>query len=147
MPDYGQIMEPLGAFRFTVFVDEISFAVFTECKLPDLKMTPQTIKEGGQNTYVHQLPTRVEPGNLTLKHGIILSSELTKWYMQVVNGDMENALREVTVVLFDAAWQATNLWAFRRAYPINWSGPTLKSDDNAAVVESLEIAHNGFEVL
>ena len=36
--------------------------------------------EGGQNTFVHRLPTRVKQGNITLKRGVVPDSALLDWY-------------------------------------------------------------------
>ena len=41
--------------------------------------------EGGQNTFVHRLPTRVKQGNITLKRGVITSDKaLLDWYQKTV---------------------------------------------------------------
>jgi phage tail-like protein len=33
-----------------------------------------------------------------------------------------------------------------RAFPVKWVGPELKASDNAAAIETLEIAHEGIDV-
>ena len=38
--------------------------------------------EGGQNTFVHRLPTRVKQGNITLKRGVVPDSALLDWYQK-----------------------------------------------------------------
>jgi phage tail-like protein len=135
-------------FRFLVFVDEVESGAFTEFQLPTLTIETQEIKEGGQNEFVHKLPVRMTPGTVTLKHGILYGSELFKWYMQVMKGDMKNATRQVVVAMFDIAAEPEPimLWGFFNAYPIKWSGPTLKADDRAVAIETLEFVHHGFIV-
>src|SRR5262245_61775306 len=38
--------------------------------------------EGGQNTFVHRLPTRVKQGNITLKRGVIPDVVLYQWFQK-----------------------------------------------------------------
>jgi phage tail-like protein len=37
-------------------------------------------------------------------------------------------------------------WTFEQAYPVKWSGPQFKADDNAVAVETLELAHEGMKI-
>lgn len=142
---YG-MFEFHSSFRFKVTVEGINFAAFTEFTLPSLQVETMDIKEGGQNTFVHKLPVRVTVGTATLRHGITGNLDLLKWYMQVLNGDLENAKRQVSVVMYDVHRMPLVTWNFRDAYPIKWSGPSLKSDTNTAAIEEIEFVHHGFEV-
>lgn len=135
-----------GGFRFTVAIDGINYAAFTEFRLPSLNVQTTDITEGGQNTYSHKLPVRVNVGPATLRHGVSKDLTLLKWYLQVLNGDLENAYRQVTVVMYDTARTPVATWTFRNACPTKWSGPTLKSDDNSVAIEEIEFIHSGFEV-
>ena len=41
--------------------------------------------EGGQNTFVHRLPSRIKQGNITLKRGVITDENaLLDWYQKTV---------------------------------------------------------------
>jgi phage tail-like protein len=135
-----------GAFRFAVALDGVNYAAFTEFKLPNLDVQTMDIQEGGQNTYVHKLPIRVTVGPATLRHGITKDLTLLRWYMQVLKGDLANAYKDITVVMYDTKRTPVMTWTFRHAYPVKWSGPTLKSDDNGIAVEEVEFIHQGFEV-
>ncbi len=146
MPQVGKPIEIHATFRFTVKIDGIDSAAFTECTLPSLQVETQDLTEGGQNEFVHKLPVRVKAGPVKLRHGITKDKELLNWYMQVLRGDMKKAMRTVSVVMYDSKLKPVATWTFNRAYPIKWSGPALKASDQAIAIEELEIAHNGFEV-
>jgi|FLYN01.1.fsa_nt_gi phage tail-like protein len=146
MPKAGDQAEIHANFRFTVSIDGMVYAAFTECTLPSLQVETQDINEGGMNQYVHKLPVRVKPGSVTLRRGITKNDELLKWYLQVLQGKIKDATRTVTVVMYDSMLKPIATWTFQRAYPIKWGGPTLKSGDQALAIEELEIAHHGFEV-
>ena len=133
-----------SGLRFMVQVEGLYSIVFTEFRLPSLSVDLDPVKEGGQNTYTHQLPVRVNVGTATLKHGISRDMQLLNWYMQVMNGDFANAYRQVTVILADTARIPVVLWNFRDVLPTKWVGPTLKSSSNEVVIEELEFVYHGF---
>ena len=131
-------INPSSGFRFAVALDGVNLAAFTEFRLPSLSVQTVDITEGGQNTYVHKLPVRVNVGPATLKHGISKDLTLLKWYLQVLKGDLEYAFRQVTVVMYDVGRVPVATWTFREAIPVKWSGPTMKTDDNGISIEEIE---------
>lgn len=133
-------------YRFEVAIDGITSAYFSEIRLPSLEIETLEIKEGGQNTFVHRLPGRTKVGAVQLKNGISSGFSLLGWYMQVLEGNLEGAMRQVTITLYAAGHTAYSTWNLRNAYPTRWTGPTLKTDDNSIAIEEIEIAHHGFTV-
>ncbi|NWF69249.1 MAG: phage tail protein [Chloroflexi bacterium] len=147
MPRTGDPIEVHASFRFTVSIDKVTHAAFTECNLPSLQVETQSLNEGGQNAYAHTLPIRVKAGTVTLKHGITKDGALLKWYLQVLRGEkLKDVWRTVTITMYDSMLNAISTWTFQRAYPVKWGGPQLRSGDQALAIEELEIAHHGFEV-
>ncbi len=137
MPDIRPTAHP--AFRFKVEIAGITQAVFNECTLPTVEWDVQELKEGGLNTYVHQLPGQRKVGKLTLKTGLGLAS-LLDWYKKSMNQQWER--KAVTVILLDNAHQEVMRWNITNAYPISWKSPTLESDDNSVAIEELVLACN-----
>lgn len=143
----ANLLEAFTGFRFTVAIDNVPFAAFTEFVMPSLTVETQDIKEGGQNEYVHKLPVRVTVGSATLRRGVSRDVRMLHWYLQVMKGDMKKARRQVTVVMYDVRRLPLMIWNFRDAYPVKWGGPTLKTDNNSIAIEELEFVHHGFEVV
>lgn len=135
-----------GSFRFSVAVDGINYAAFTEFTLPSLQVETLDIKEGGQNAFAHKLPVRVTAGSATLKHGIATDFSLLNWYLDVLKGDIASATRQVTVVMYNEAHLPLMTWAFRNAYPVKWGGPSFKTDNNSVSIEEIEFVHHGFDI-
>jgi phage tail-like protein len=138
--------ETHDSFRFAVIIDEVVHASFDEFVMPSFQVETMEIKEGGQNAYVHKLPVRVSVGNATLRHGVTRDMKLLNWYMDVLKGDVKASRRYVMVVMYDVKHLPIVSWGFRDAYPVKWSGPRLKADDNTIAVEEIEFVHQGFEV-
>lgn len=126
-------------FRFVVAINGIPAAVFTECSLPNIEWDILEVKEGGLNSYVHQLPGLRKSSKITLKRGLV-SDVLTEWYMSMMFGTFVTARRVVTITLLNSMKLPVCVWNIMDAFPTKWTGPNLKSDDNAIAVETLEIA-------
>ncbi len=146
MPETGAPIEVHGAFRFVVEIDGIAQAAFTECTLPDLEVETEEVREGGLNEFVHVLPGGLKAGRVRLRHGITGSAELLNWYLQVLQGNVNDAMRQVTVIMYDEALQPLIRWSFADAYPVKWVGPAFKTDGSAVAIETLELAHHGVTV-
>lgn len=142
----GAPVEVHASFRFTVEIDGIGHAAFTECSLPGLEVETDEVREGGLNEFTHKLPGRVKAGTVTLRHGITRGTALLGWYLQVMQGNVTDATRQVSVVMYDSALAPVVRWSFQNAYPVRWEGPTLKSDQQALAIEVLELTHHGFSV-
>jgi len=137
--------DPIPAFRFRVEIDGIIEAGFTECKGLGFRWKVMQVKEGGVNSYVHQLPERVEYSKITLKRGVALSTALWEWCRQgMYDGCVVR--RNVSIILFDRVGEEiieVKRWDLQGAYPVNWKGANLKADSKRVAIETLELAHHG----
>jgi phage tail-like protein len=128
-----------SAHSFVIEIGGKRMAAFTECTLPTLEIETEEIKEGGQNTYVHLLPGARKSGRVTLKRGFTVERELMKWYTDVLQGKVKDATKSISIILFDSKSNQLGRWDFTKAYPVKWTGPTLKSDTGAVAIEQLEL--------
>jgi phage tail-like protein len=127
------------AFRFVVDVGGEPQGAFTECTLPSLEWEVEEVKEGGVNTFVHQLPGRRKAARITLKNGLG-KNELLRWYMQSLNEVPNKQYRKpVTITLLDPTYKPIVVWNIENAYPIKWTGPELKTDSNTIAIQTLEL--------
>lgn len=146
MPGLIQVPAGHSTHRFTVIIDGVNFAVFTECTLPSIDVKTEDVIEGGLNAYVHKLPQRIDVGPVRLSHGIARNSQLVALMMYVYNGDIATARRDVTVKVSDITQQTLMEMTFFQAFPVKYVGPTLKSGDNAVAIEQIEFAHSGLAI-
>ena len=125
-----------AAFRFVVSVEGEGQAAFTECTLPTIEWEVQQVKEGGLNTFVHQLPGQRKPSTLQLKNGVGQSGILD-WYLESMEGTPER--KSVTVALLDTMKETVLTWHLDDAFPTKWQGPQLKSDARTVAIQTLEL--------
>jgi len=127
-------------FRFVVDIAGIAHGVFTECTLPTIDWDIEEVKEGGLNTYVHQLPGRRKSARITLKNGVGTNA-LMDWYIDTMSETFTR--RKITIKLLNSKDKLTKpimTWDIEAAYPVKWSGPQLNSGDNSIAIQTLEFA-------
>jgi len=142
MPTTAARRDPYQSFHFFVEIEGINCAGFTECS--GLEITTETFeyKEGGLNTYTHQLPVRTSFGAITLKRGLTDTAELWDWYLNVVRGRVER--KNLSIVQYSSQREEIKRWDLKGAYPVKWVGPKLGAAGKKDVsIETLEIAHQG----
>jgi phage tail-like protein len=138
MPDENQIRSLTNAaFRFLVDIDGKAQAAFTECNLPNIEWEVEEVKEGGLNTFTHQLPGRRKAGKISLKNGVG-KSELIDWYIECMSEQF--ARKPVAITLLDVSHKAVMTWNLADAIPVNWKGPELKSDATTVAIQTLDLA-------
>jgi phage tail-like protein len=140
-----QTQETSSSNRFYVQIDNVIQAVFWEVSGLQIETEVTEYREGGNNGFVHRLPGATRVGNITLKQGLVASSKLFDWYTDITMGKIDR--RNMSIVVYTAAGEETSRWSFINAYPIRWIGPTLSGDSSTAMVETLELAHEGLELV
>ncbi|HEY9206922.1 MAG TPA: phage tail protein [Candidatus Methanoperedens sp.] len=131
--------DPYMSFKFTVEIDNITVAGFSEVTGLAFETETETVEEGGVNDYVHILPKRTKRQNIVLKHGITDKYDLWNWYQDVVKGIFRR--RNGSIVLQDLDKNEKRRWNFFRAYPVKWTGPELKADSSTVAFETIELVH------
>lgn len=125
------------AFRFIIEISGTTLGAFTECSVPAIEWEIEEIKEGGLNSFTHQLPSRRKGSKITLKNGVG-SGSLFDWYQQTMSETFER--KNITVSLLNSKLETIMSWNLDGAYPSKWTGPQLKSSDNSVAIQTLELA-------
>lgn len=132
-----------ASHRFTVELDGLEAAGFSEVGGLTIETELEEYREGGVNHYVHRLVKHTKQQPLVLKHGITLSTELFEWYMAVTEGHIER--KNGAIVMYDEYNEELRRWNFFDAFPYKWVGPDLNASRSEVAIETLELVHNGFK--
>ncbi len=143
MPETGQRTDPFPTFAFYVEISGITEASFSQCSGLEVEVDVTQYPEGGCNEYVHKLPGRVKYSDLTLKYGTATSDKLWKWYLDVCQGKIQR--QNISVIAFNQAGETVCRWDFKEAYPVKWTGPEFNAAEGRAAIDTLVVAHSGFE--
>jgi phage tail-like protein len=134
--------DPYGGFAFLVELEGLVAGGFTEVSGLQIETTIETYREGGLNDYQHKLAGATSyPSNLVLKSGLTDVELMWHWYDDVRHGRIKR--RNGTIYLLDAKRVPAMWWDFFAAYPVKWSGPDLRADQNALAAETIELVHHG----
>jgi phage tail-like protein len=133
----------LGA-RFFVEIDGVDQGGFSECTGLQAEVEVTDYQEGGNNGYIHKLVGRTKFTNVVLKRGVSDSTDLWDWFQNVSRGQIER--KDVSVVLYNSEQTEVRRWNLREAFPAKWVGPAFNATTPAVAIETLELAHHGFEV-
>jgi phage tail-like protein len=136
-------VDPYRAARFLLEIDGITRAGFTECSVPDSTQDPIEYREGNEGFTVRKIPGMIKYGNLTLKWGTTDTMELYEWRKQVEECKMQDARRNVAVVLLDDEGTAKARWEFFMAWPTKYDAPDLNATGSDIAIETMEIACEG----
>jgi phage tail-like protein len=134
--------DPFLGFNFNVEIDSLVVGGFSEVSGMEADTEVTEFREGGVNDYMHKRAGPIKyPSNLVLKRGISDAAGLWSWYADVMQGNIQR--KTVSIVLLDASCEEQRRWSFQRAYPVKWTGPSLRATASEVAVESVELAHEG----
>jgi phage tail-like protein len=135
------------------FYFQLSFngadAAFQEVSGISKELSVEDVACGGENRFKYKLPTVATGQNLVLKRAMIPSgSQLLNWCSACVDAGLINGIQphDVNLSLLGADGQVCMMWTFYNAYPVKYSASDLKSQENAIVIESIELAYTYFQV-
>ncbi|MEZ4859168.1 MAG: phage tail protein [Flavobacteriaceae bacterium] len=141
----NQKIPPVG-FYFTLSFNGEEYG-FQEVSGISSQMETNEIAQGGENRFVHQLPTIQ---NLVLKRGMASqNSALHRWCQETLEGNMSNPIKTHTILvqlLDTGSGVIFKSWQFYNAYPVKWSVSPLLSNTNEVVIETLEMVYSYFQV-
>lgn len=95
---------------------------------------------------VRKMPGSYKVGDITLKRGVVDSSDLWAWITQTRTTGLL-AHRDVVITLRDEAANPVQQWKLRNAVPMKYTGPTLAGKGGGEVaMEELVLSAEGYEI-
>jgi len=136
-----------AAFYFKVIFggSETADTSFQEVSGISSEVEVETIVEGGENRFTHQLPKGIKHSNLELKRGIApKSSPLVQWCMAVMEKDFIEPIesKPMRVFLMDKDKKPIRGWSFDAAYPLKWEIESFGSTKNEVAIEKIVLSYN-----
>jgi phage tail-like protein len=136
---------PLAGFRFKVEIKGVVQAHFSSVSGLSVETEVVPFQQGGNNSFVHQLKGQTKYSNIVLKRGVTDSAEFFEWIRKSINQETDSPPRvNGSIVVFDDDGTTPKVtWEFVRAWPCKFEGPSLDTGSSKALVETLELAHEG----
>jgi phage tail-like protein len=137
--------DPYKAFIFLVEIDGIARAAFSEVSGLESETAVVEYRMGGEPNTVRKLPGLTKYANIVLRRGVTKDDELWNWRKAVVDGNVDR--RNGSITLLDDSHNEVVRWNFYNGWPSKWEGPALDAKANEVAIETLEIAHEGLELV
>ena len=140
---------PYGAFNFLVSLGNGSessvIAGFSDASGLGTEINYSEYRNGNDvvNT-VRKVANTFKQEDITLKRGLIGSTDLFQWVKDVREGG--DGRRTVTITVLDEARNPVAAFKLVNAQPKKWVGPTLAAKGGGEVaMEELHLVHEGIE--
>lgn len=140
--------DPPVAFHFSVmflgFVPPVPDMAFQEVSGLETSIDLESVTEGGENRFVHQLPKPAKRSNLKLKRGMTtIASGLVYWCKSTLEGGFAEPIvpKDMTVSLLNEMRIPVAVWSIGNAYPVKWTVGNLDAMKNELAVENIELAY------
>ena len=135
---------PYRNARFLLEIDGIAVAGFSQATIPENSTEAVEYRNGNDSPTVRKLWSLNSYGNLTLEKGVTDDSmALFEWRRSVEQGQVDDARRNIAVVVLDEEGEQGPRWEFENAWPTQYDAPDLDATGTDVAIESLEIAHEG----
>lgn len=135
-------LDPGSSLYFRLSIDGQDMGVFNGCQGLAVEVETESYSEGGNNSYVTQLPSRLKHSTLTLTRPLTPdSAKLTQWISTITTG-IQRPTVQIAALRADGSMVAQ--WGLLDALPTSWQGPTLDPSSNSVATEQLQIVFHGF---
>ena len=141
----GTREDPLIGFNFKLDVGDSISGFFTE--VSGLGSSNETIEHKVVNEkgleIVMKMPGRLTWDDITLKRGVTSSMDVWAWRQLVVNGDMEGARQNGSIVMYDRNLNEVVRYNFEGGWPSSYTGGDVSSEGDNIIIEEITIVHEG----
>src|SRR4051812_19607451 len=130
------------SIRFVVKLDDDHLGTFDGCEGLGVEVVLEPREEGGNNTMIRQLPTRLKYPNIKLTRPLGKeTADIGKWFAEMATGYTR---RNGSIAVMRTDGEVVATWHLIGMVPVRWTGPSLTADSPKVLTEVVEIAHEGF---
>lgn len=144
------LSNPAVGFHFLVAFElfpqrDIDFR-FQEVNGLNVTVETESVPEGGENRFVHKLPTRTTYGNIVLKRGLFTFSGVIEWCRDAIE-NFNFKPTNVLISLLNDQHIPLNSWYVVNAIPVKWEVSSFNAEQSQAVIETLTLSYRYFKVI
>jgi len=138
--------DPLVAFKFGLEIEGKLSGFFTQ--VGGIGSETEVIQHKVVNdktgeTLTMQVPGRLTWTPVTLKRGVTSSMDIWDWRQKVVEGKVEEARTNCSIVAYNQENTEIARWNFENAWPSKVVGPEMDAGSTNYMIEDVTIVHEG----
>jgi phage tail-like protein len=138
--------DPLVAFKFGLEIEGKLSGYFTmvsgigsESEVIEHKIVDDSTGE----TIIQKLPGRLTWTEVSLKRGVTSSTDIWDWRKMVVDGKVDDARTNCSVIAYNQGNEEIARWNFENAWPSRVVGPEMDASSQDYMIEEVTIVHEG----
>jgi phage tail-like protein len=137
--------DPLVGFKFGLEISGKLTGFFTSVGGigSESEVIEHKIVSDKGETIIQKLPGRMTWTEVTLKRGVTSNIDIWNWRKMVVDGKVEDARTNCSIIAYDQTMKEIARWNFENAWPSKVVGPELDSGSTAYMIEDVTIVHEG----
>jgi phage tail-like protein len=142
---FDSLTDPQVVHHFALEVQGVETATFREAggfENSNEIIENREVGSGGKQ-FISKQPGNLKWSDITLKRGITDNMDLYQWRQQVIDGDVDGARKDGSVVMYNAAGDEVARLSFVRGWLSKWKGPDVNTTSNDVAVEEVSITHEG----
>jgi phage tail-like protein len=138
--------DPLVAFKFGLEIEGKLSGYFTQ--VTGIGSETEVIQQKVVNsetgeTIIQQIPGRLTWTPVSLKRGVTSSMDIWQWRQSVVEGKIDEARTNCSIVAYSQDNTEIARWNFENAWPSKVVGPEMDSGSTNYMIEDVTIVHEG----
>ena len=138
--------DPLVAFKFGLEIEGKLSGYFTQ--VGGIGSETEVIQQKVVNsetgeTIIQQIPGRLTWTPVSLKRGVTSSMDIWQWRQTVVEGKIDEARTNCSIVAYSQDNTEIARWNFENAWPSKVVGPEMDSGSTNYMIEDVTIVHEG----
>lgn len=140
--------DALAVYSFQVEIDGITLAQFREVSglSLEIKVIEHVECTPGGKEIIKKMAGPKKWADLSLKRGKTDNKEWWEWINSVHSGNIDQARRHGSIVLYDYALGERARFNFRNAWPSKVSIGGLKAGGTEVAIEECTLVHEGLEI-
>ena len=145
----GGRIDPLGANSFALEMDGENAATFRE--VDGINSESEVVElvqagPGGKQVWIKTVGAqRNKMGKITAKYAAFEGDKLLEWRKKVQEGKMEDARKNISIVVFDTADSEVARFNFEHCWPSKYAWSGLGATSNEPVTVTITIEYEQME--
>ena len=137
----GLPTDALASYHYSIEIDGVMVAQFQEVSGLTSEIDVIELKENTKDGkyIIHKLPGNRKPPSITLKRAKSSSTDIWQWHQQIFQGNVANARKNGSVVLYSYDHTEVGRYNFINAWPSKVSMSALKAGANEVLMEEVTI--------
>jgi len=135
------------SYQFALVIGNVTVGYFSEVSGigSQTEVISRNVVDARGRRVLRKMPGDLMFLDVTLKRGISSDPFIWNWRQQVVNGLMNQARKNFSIIMVDETLQEMARWDFVNGWPIKVEASFSPPDGNLLPIETLVITHEGLQ--